>query len=57
MCATGSGQAFWEIVATFGLSATILASCGSAGSVPSAVGLYITAAYWFTASTSFANPA
>jgi len=45
-------------VATFGLLLTIFGCLsGAAASVPFAVGLYITAAYWFTASTSFANPA
>lgn len=55
---TGSGQWLAEGVATFGLILCILGcrSCAPA-SVPYAVGLYITAAYWFTASTSFANPA
>ena len=55
---TGPGQWFAEGVATFGLVLTILGclSCARA-SVPYAVGLYITSAYWFTASTSFANPA
>jgi glycerol uptake facilitator-like aquaporin len=54
----GLAQGFSEFVATFGLLATIL-GCRSARaeSVPFAVALYITAAYWFTASTSFANPA
>ncbi|MGE3246790.1 MAG: aquaporin [Beijerinckiaceae bacterium] len=55
---TGWPQWFAEWVATFGLMATIL--CGirfAAQSIPWLVGLYITAAYWFTASTSFANPA
>jgi glycerol uptake facilitator-like aquaporin len=54
----GPAQAFSEAVATFGLVATIL-GCLKArpGFTPAAVGLYITAAYWFTASTSFANPA
>ncbi len=53
----GPGQWLAEAVATFGLILTIFgcASC-SAAAVPYAVGLYITAAYWFTASTSFANP-
>jgi glycerol uptake facilitator-like aquaporin len=55
---TGAAQWFAEAVATFGLVATIL---GGIRFVPSAVswlvGLFITAAYWFTASTSFANPA
>ncbi len=55
---TGPGQWFAEAVATFGLLLTILA-CGARtpAAVPYAVGLYITSAYWFTASTSFANPA
>ena len=55
---TGSGQWFAEAVATFGLVFTILAGLRSrADAIPWLVGLYITAAYWFTASTSFANPA
>ena len=55
---TGSAQWFAEVVATFGLVFTIFATIKSAPkAVPMAVGLYITAAYWFTASTSFANPA
>lgn len=55
---TGGPQWFAEIVATFGLVATILAGVKFRGdAVPWLVGLYITAAYWFTASTSFANPA
>jgi glycerol uptake facilitator-like aquaporin len=55
---TGGPQWFAEWVATFGLVATILAgSRFQRGAVPWLVGLYITAAYWFTASTSFANPA
>jgi len=55
---TGGGQWLAEAIATFGLVATIL-GCVRArpDAVPYAVGLYITAAYWFTASTSFANPA
>lgn len=54
----GPAQAFSEAVATFGLIGTILGvSRWNPDSVPTAVGLYITAAYWFTASTSFANPA
>lgn len=54
----GGAQWFAEWVATFGLVATILAGVRFEGSaVPWLVGLYITAAYWFTASTSFANPA
>lgn len=55
---TGSGQWIAEVVATFGLVCTILAGIRfRADAVPWLVGLYITAAYWFTASTSFANPA
>jgi glycerol uptake facilitator-like aquaporin len=55
---TGAGQWLAEIVATFGLVGTILAGLRfRADAVPWLVGLYITAAYWFTASTSFANPA
>jgi glycerol uptake facilitator-like aquaporin len=55
---TGGGQWVAEIVATFGLVATIIACIRHrADAVPYAVGLYITSAYWFTASTSFANPA
>ena len=55
---TGSAQWFAELVATFGLIVTITAvSRFKAEAIPVAVGLYITAAYWFTASTSFANPA
>jgi glycerol uptake facilitator-like aquaporin len=47
-----------EFIATFGLLATIAGGVRSApSSVPMLVGLYITGAYWFTASTSFANPA
>lgn len=55
---TGPGQWFAEAVATFGLLLTIL-GCGARtpSAAPYAVGLYITSAYWFTASTSFANPA
>lgn len=54
----GFGQLLSEFVASFGLIATILGVRRvRADSVPVAVGLYITAAYWFTASTSFANPA
>lgn len=54
----GTGQWTAEVVATFGLVLTIL--CGlrfRRDAIPWLVGLYITAAYWFTASTSFANPA
>jgi glycerol uptake facilitator-like aquaporin len=55
---TGSAQWLAEAVAAFGLVATILAGVRfSRPAVPWLVGLYITAAYWFTASTSFANPA
>jgi len=55
---TGPGQWFAEAVATFGLLLTIFGcSARTPKAVPFAVGLYITAAYWFTASTSFANPA
>lgn len=54
----GWGQGFAEAVATFGLIGTILTTQRSRPDfTPTAVGLYITAAYWFTASTSFANPA
>jgi glycerol uptake facilitator-like aquaporin len=54
----GAGQWFAEFVATFGLLLTIFGCVARApASTPYAVGLYITAAYWFTASTSFANPA
>jgi len=55
---TGTGQWFAEAVATFGLLLVILGGLHSSPTaVPWLVGLYITAAYWFTASTSFANPA
>jgi glycerol uptake facilitator-like aquaporin len=55
---TGGAQWFAEAVAAFGLVATILAGARfNRSAVPWLVGLYITAAYWFTASTSFANPA
>jgi glycerol uptake facilitator-like aquaporin len=54
----GFGQWLAEAIATFGLLLTILGCSGrSPTAIPYAVGLYITAAYWFTASTSFANPA
>jgi glycerol uptake facilitator-like aquaporin len=55
---SGPAQAFSEFIATFGLVAVIL-GCARARptALPYAVGAYITAAYWFTASTSFANPA
>ena len=55
---TGPAQWLSEFVATFGLLATILGCARHrASAVPFAVGAYITSAYWFTASTSFANPA
>jgi glycerol uptake facilitator-like aquaporin len=55
---TGAGQWFAEGIATFGLLLTIFGCVARTPSaVPYAVGLYITSAYWFTASTSFANPA
>jgi len=55
---SGGGQLFSEFIATFGLVA-VIRSCGRyrPSAVPFAVGAYITGAYWFTASTSFANPA
>ncbi|RRH95987.1 aquaporin family protein [Mesorhizobium tamadayense] len=54
----GPAQWFSEVVATFGLVAVILAGLRfERRAVPWLVGLFITAAYWFTASTSFANPA
>jgi glycerol uptake facilitator-like aquaporin len=55
---SGAAQLFSEFVATFGLLAVIL-GCARRRSamVPFAVGAYITAAYWSTSSTSFANPA
>ena len=55
---SGASQYFAECVATFGLVFTILGTLKfRKDSVAMAVGFYITAAYWFTASTSFANPA
>ncbi|MEO1468311.1 MAG: MIP/aquaporin family protein [Pseudomonadota bacterium] len=55
---TGPGQWLAEVVATFGLVAVIILGVAQRpAAVPWLVGLYITAAYWFTASTSFANPA
>ncbi len=55
---TGTGQWLGEFVATFGLVATILGCLKTRPeAVPYAVGLFITAGYWFTSSTSFANPA
>jgi glycerol uptake facilitator-like aquaporin len=54
----GPSQWLAEFIATFGLLATIAGSIRySPSTTPMLVGLYITAAYWFTASTSFANPA
>ena len=54
----GPAQGFSEFVATFGLLLTIFGSLRfRPETTPTAVALYITAAYWFTASTSFANPA
>ncbi|MEO1601632.1 MAG: MIP/aquaporin family protein [Pseudomonadota bacterium] len=55
---TGPAQWFAEVVATFGLVLVIFGGLAARpAAVPALVGLYITAAYWFTASTSFANPA
>jgi glycerol uptake facilitator-like aquaporin len=55
---TGPPQWFSEFVATFGLLSVVWGCSRTRSSaVPFAVGAYITAAYWFTASTSFANPA
>jgi glycerol uptake facilitator-like aquaporin len=55
---TGAAQWLAEVIATFGLLLTILLGIKIRGeAIPWLVGLYITAAYWFTASTSFANPA
>jgi glycerol uptake facilitator-like aquaporin len=55
---SGPAQLWSEVVATFGLVAVIWGCSRSRPStIPFAVGAYITAAYWFTASTSFANPA
>lgn len=54
----GAAQAWSEVIATFGLVLTILGTLRARPDfTATAVGLYITAAYWFTASTSFANPA
>jgi glycerol uptake facilitator-like aquaporin len=55
---SGPSQVFSEFVATFGL-VSVIWGCSRlrSNAVPFAVGAYITAAYWFTASTSFANPA
>lgn len=55
---SGGAQWFAEAVATFGLVGVILGGLRfNSAAIPWLVGLYITAAYWFTASTSFANPA
>ena len=55
---TGLGQWLGEAIATFGLILTILGTVRHRQAwVPATVALYITAAYWFTSSTSFANPA
>ena len=55
---TGLGQALGELIATFGLILTILGTVRHRREwVAPSVALYITAAYWFTSSTSFANPA
>lgn len=55
---TGASQWWSEVVATFGLLAVILSTSRfRPETTPAAVAAYITAAYWFTASTSFANPA
>jgi glycerol uptake facilitator-like aquaporin len=54
----GYAQVLSELIATFGLLAVIIGvGRDRPAAVPAAVGLYITGAYWFTASTSFANPA
>lgn len=56
--ARGSGaEAFSEAIATFGLMLAILGAGGRRERTAACVGLYIAAAYWFTGSTSFANPA
>lgn len=55
---TGTGQWLGEFIATFGLLLTILGTVRHRpAAVPASVALYITAAYWFTSSTSFVNPA
>jgi glycerol uptake facilitator-like aquaporin len=55
---SGAGQWLAEGIATFGLLLTIFGCAArTPAATPYAVGLYITSAYWFTASTSFANPA
>lgn len=52
----GTGQFLAEAIATFGLILTILGGLNARASVPALVASYIAAAYWFTSSTSFANP-
>jgi glycerol uptake facilitator-like aquaporin len=55
---SSAGEGFGEIVATFGLVLVILLTVRfRADAVPATVAAYITSAYWFTSSTSFANPA
>jgi glycerol uptake facilitator-like aquaporin len=55
---TGAGQWLGEFIATFGLLLTIIGTARHRpAAVPASVALYIVAAYWFTSSTSFANPA
>lgn len=55
---SGVGQWTGEVLATFGLVATVLGCARSRpDAVPYAVGLFVASAYWFTSSTSFANPA
>lgn len=54
---TGGAQLFSEFLATFGLLVVVHGSARRAAVVPLTVAAYITAAYWFTSSTSFANPA
>ena len=55
---TGPGQWLGEFIATFGLLLTIIGTARQRpAALPASVALYITAAYWFTSSTSFANPA
>lgn len=54
---SGAGQWLSEVVATFGLVTVVLLNQTRPQLIPGLVGLYIGAAYWFTASTSFANPA
>jgi len=54
---SGAGQGLAEAVATFGLVLVVLGALRGGAQVATVVACYITAAYWFTASTSFANPA